>query len=202
MPGDSGKASVLLLHGIRANRLAMVGGARMLAKHGYSVLLIDLPAYGESAGRAITFGVNESHGVQSARRWIGSRDLGSRSRPSASHWAAILLAPSPAGFDALVLEAVCPDARRALQNRMRMRVGPAAPVLGELLEWRLEPRLQISLDQLRPIDPIDAVGASVMVIAGGRDRHTAPAESAELFATARSPKWYWLLPQAAHQDFE
>ena len=204
MPGDSGKASVLLLHGIRANRLAMASRARMLARHGYSVLLIDLPAHGESAGRAITFGVNESHGVQSARRWIGSRRPG---KPVAAigvslGGAAVLLGPSPTGFDAVVLEAVYTDAHRALQNRMRMRVGPAAPMLGKLLEWQLEPRLRISLDQLRPIDRIDAVGAPVMVIAGGRDRHTTPAESAELFARARSPKEYWLLPQAAHQDFE
>jgi len=131
----------------------------MLAKHGYSVLLIDLPAHGESAGRAITFGLNESHGVQSELRWISSRRPG---KPVAAigvslGGAAILLGPSPTGFDAVVLEAVYTDARRALQNRMQMRVGRAAPVLGKLLEWQLEPRLQISLDQLRPVDRIDAV---------------------------------------------
>lgn len=204
MPGDADKGSVLLLHGIRANRMAMVGRARLLAKHGYSVLLIDLQAHGESPGDAITLGLHESAGVQSAREWIRDRRPG---KPIAAigvslGGASILLGPSPSGFDAIVLEAVYPNARQALRNRMAMRFGAAAPLLGKLLEVQVEPRLGISMDQLQPIDHIAAVGAPVMVVAGGRDRHTTPAESATLFARARDPKEYWVLPQAAHQDFQ
>lgn len=204
IPGRADKPSVLLLHGIRANRLAMVGRARLLAKHGYSVLLIDLSAHGESPGDVITLGLHESAGVQSAREWIQTKRPG---WPIAAigvslGGASILLGPSPSGFDAVVLEAVYPDAQSALQNRMAMRFGRAAPALGKLLEMQVKPRLGISLDQLRPIDHIAAIGAPVMVIAGGRDRHTTPAQSAALFARAKDPKEYWLLPQAAHQDFQ
>ena len=202
--GEADKPSVLLLHGIRANRLAMAGRARLLAKHGYSVLLIDLQAHGESPGEAITLGLRESAGMQSAREWIRNR------RPGKSiaaigvslGGASILLGPSPSGFDAVVLEAVYPDAQRALQNRMAMRFGPAAPLLSRLLEMQVKPRLGISLNKLRPIDHIAGIGAPVLVIAGSRDQHTTPAESAALFARAKDPKEYWLLPQAVHQDFQ
>ncbi|WP_163838631.1 alpha/beta hydrolase [Pseudoxanthomonas sacheonensis] len=202
--GDADKGSVLLLHGIRANRTAMIGRARMLAKHGYSVLLIDLQAHGESSGDAITLGLRESAGVQSAREWIGGRRPG---EPIAAigvslGGASILLGPSPSGFDAVVLEAVYPDARQALRNRMAMRFGPGAPLLSKLLEVQVKPRLGISVDRLRPIDHIAVIGAPVMIIAGGRDQHTTPNESAALFASARYPKEYWLLPQAAHEDFQ
>ena len=202
--GDADQGSVLLLHGIRANRIAMIGRARMLAKHGYSVLLIDLQAHGESPGDAITLGLRESAGVQAAREWIVRRRPG---KPVAAigvslGGASILLGPSPGGFDAVVLEAVYPDARQALRNRMAMRFGAGAPLLGKLLEVQVEPRLGISVDRLRPIDHIAAIGAPVMIVAGGRDRHTTPAESAALFASAQHPKDYWLLPQAAHQDFQ
>lgn len=202
--GDTDKASVLLLHGIRANRTAMLGRARLLARQGYSVLLIDLQAHGESPGEAITLGLRESAGVQLARVWIR------RKRPDnpigavgvSLGGASILLGPSPSGFDAVVLEAVYPDARQALRNRMAMRLGTvAAPLLGKLLEAQVKPRLGISLEQLRPIDHIAAIGAPVLVIAGGKDRHTTPVESAALFARAHEPKEYWLLPGAAHQDF-
>jgi alpha-beta hydrolase superfamily lysophospholipase len=202
--GDVDKASVLLLHGIRANRTAMIGRARLLSRHGYSVLLIDLQAHGESPGAAITLGLRESAGVQLAREWIRRKRPG---KPIGAigvslGGASILLGPSPSGFDAVVLEAVYPDARQALRNRMAMRFGPvAAPVLGKLLEAQVKPRLGISLEQLRPIDHIAAIGAPVLVIAGARDRHTTPMESAALFARAREPKQYWLLPGAAHQDF-
>lgn len=204
IPGDADKGSVLLLHGIRANRTAMIGRARLLAKHGYSVLLIDLQAHGESSGETITLGLRESAGVQSAREWIRSRRLG---KPIAAigvslGGASILLGPSPSGFDAIVLEAVYPDAQRALRNRMAMRFGSAAPLLSRLLEVQIKPRLGISIDKLRPIDHIAAIGAPVMVIAGGRDQHTTPIESAALFARAKDPKEYWLLASAAHQDFQ
>ena len=202
--GDADKASVLLLHGIRANRSHMLGRARMLAGHGYSVLLIDLQAHGESPGTAITLGWRESVGVQLASEWIRRQRPG---KPLGAigvslGGASILLGPSPSGFDAVVLEAVYADARRALQNRMAMRFGTvAAPLLGKLLEAQVKPRLRLSLGQLRPIDHVANLGAPLLVIAGGRDRHTTPAESMALFARARAPKRYWVLPDAAHQDF-
>jgi alpha-beta hydrolase superfamily lysophospholipase len=204
IPGDADKGSILLLHGIRANRTAMLGRARLLARHGYSVLLIDLQAHGESPGEAITLGLRESAGVQLAREWIRRKRPG---KPIGAigvslGGASILLGPSPSGFNAVVLEAVYPDARQALRNRVAMRLGTSlAPVLGKLLEVQVKPRLGISLGQLRPIDHVAALGAPVLVIAGGKDRHTTPAESAALFARARAPKEYWLLPDAAHQDF-
>lgn len=202
--GDTDKASVLLLHGIRANRLAMIGRARMLSRHGYSVLLIDLPAHGASTGTAITLGLRESAGVQSVRQWMLRKRLG---KPVAAigvslGGASILLGPSPSGFDAVVLEAVYPDARQALQNRMAMRFGPVAPLLGKLLEIQVKPRLGISLDLLRPIDHIAGIGAPVLVIAGGWDRHTTLMESEALYARASPPKEMLVLPDATHQDFE
>ncbi|MEP6908020.1 MAG: alpha/beta fold hydrolase [Pseudoxanthomonas sp.] len=202
--GDPVKGAVLLLHGIRANRLAMVGRARLLSRHGYSVLLVDLQAHGESPGDAITLGLRESTGVQAARAWIKLRHPG---RPVAAigvslGGASILLGPSPVGFDAVVLEAVYPDARQALQNRMAMRFGGAAPLLSKLLEMQVRPRLGVSLEKLRPIDHIAGIGAPVMIVAGGRDQHTTPAESRALYARARAPKELLILPDAAHQDFE
>lgn len=202
--GEADKASVLLLHGIRANRTAMLGRARVLARHGYSVLLIDLQAHGESPGEAITLGWRESVGVQLAREWIHRKRPG---KPIGAigvslGGASILLGPSPSGFDAVVLEAVYPDARQALQNRMAMRFGTVtAPLLGKLLEAQVKPRLGISLEQLRPIDHIASLGTPLLVIAGGLDRHTTHAESEALFTRANAPKQYWLLPTAAHQDF-
>ncbi|WP_445145243.1 hypothetical protein [Dyella sp. Tek66A03] len=49
-PGSPGRGAVLLLHGVHANRLAMLPRARWLHSLGYSVLLIDFQAAGESDG--------------------------------------------------------------------------------------------------------------------------------------------------------
>ncbi len=203
LPGPSNAPSVLLLHGVRANRLAMVGRARLLSGQGYSVLLVDLPAHGESPGAAITLGVNESRGVVAARDWLRAQ------RPRARigvvgvslGGAAVLLGPQPCGFDAVVLEAVYPDVHHAIVNRLRIRIGPLAPLAAPLLEWQLRPRLGIAAAQLRPIDHIADLGAPVLIVAGARDEHTQIAESRAMFDRAREPKGLWVLPGAAHQDF-
>jgi alpha-beta hydrolase superfamily lysophospholipase len=66
--GDS--PVVLLLHAVRADRSTMVSRAQLLMKHGFSVLLIDLQAHGETPGEAITLGFRESADVVAARDWI------------------------------------------------------------------------------------------------------------------------------------
>src|SRR2546430_1265084 len=52
--GKPCSGAVLLLHGVRADRTQMVERARFLKVAGYSVLLVDLPAHGESSGDRIT----------------------------------------------------------------------------------------------------------------------------------------------------
>src|SRR5262249_1038978 len=54
--GRPGGGAVVLLHGVHANRLAMLRRARLLKAEGFAVLLFDLQAHGESAGTRITFG--------------------------------------------------------------------------------------------------------------------------------------------------
>src|SRR5436189_6198681 len=49
-PGAGHKGTVLLLPGVRANRLSMLGRALMLHAAGYATLLIDFQATGESPG--------------------------------------------------------------------------------------------------------------------------------------------------------
>jgi pimeloyl-ACP methyl ester carboxylesterase len=51
VPSRTG-AAVALLHGTGSNRLGVAGHARLLARHGYGVLLFDLQGHGESDGRS------------------------------------------------------------------------------------------------------------------------------------------------------
>ena len=49
-PTTTSRGAVVLLPGIRANRLSMVDRARFLRRAGYSILLIDFQATGETKG--------------------------------------------------------------------------------------------------------------------------------------------------------
>jgi len=54
--GKTGYGAIVLMHGVRANRLSMLDRARFLSRAGYSILLFDFQAHGESDGRQITMG--------------------------------------------------------------------------------------------------------------------------------------------------
>jgi predicted alpha/beta-fold hydrolase len=64
--GKSTQGAVLLLHPIRSNKRTMLSRAEFLKRQGYSVLLIDFQAHGESAGDRITFGYREAKDVEAA----------------------------------------------------------------------------------------------------------------------------------------
>jgi alpha-beta hydrolase superfamily lysophospholipase len=199
--GDS--PVVLLLHGVRADRSSMVPRAQLLMRHGFSVLLIDLQAHGETPGEAITLGYRESSDVVAAREWIKQTVPGRKIGVIGCSLggASALLAPQPSGFDAVVLEAVYPRISQAVEDRIRILLGPLAPVLAPLLLVQLQPRLGISASDLEPIRSIGSLAAPVLVVAGSKDEHTTLKESEELFAAAVAPKSLWVVEGAKHQDF-
>jgi fermentation-respiration switch protein FrsA (DUF1100 family) len=181
----------------------MVPRARLLADHGFSVLLIDLQAHGETPGTAITLGWRESGDVQAALGWLRAAAPARRIGVIGCSLggAAILLGPQPAGFDAVVLEAVYPRVSRAIENRVRIRLGSMAPVLTPLLLVQLPLRLGTSPDELEPIRSMPRLGSPVLVVAGSHDRHTTLAESEELFRAGVAPKRLWVVEGARHEDF-
>lgn len=203
VPVKSARGAVVLLPPIRSNRLGMVRRAKLLSAAGYTTLLIDFQATGESVGKAITFGWRERFDVLGAVQFVRER---APSTPVgligvSLGGAAALLATPPLHVDAMVLEAVYPSVERAIENRLRIRVGAAAPLLTPLLSLQLRPRLGVSGEQLRPVDHIGNVRAPVFIIGGTEDRHTTEEDTHRLFDAANEPKQLWLLPGVAHVDF-
>lgn len=198
-----GRGAVLLLPGLRANRLSMVDRAQWLHTAGYSVLLIDFEATGESPGSAITFGWRERLDVQAAVQFVRSHvshePIGVIG--SSLGGAATILAGPMLGIQGAVLEAVYPAIDKAVENRMRLRLGAVGEWLSPLLLWQLHPRLGVSPDDLRPVDRIADVRYPVLIVGGTQDQHTTLDDTRQLFAAAKDPKELWLIDGAVHQDF-
>jgi len=201
--GRPGNGAVLLLHGIRDDRRAMTGRARFLHRAGYSVLTIDFQAHGESPGERITFGYREARDALAAARYLKRRLAGEPLGVIGFSLggAAALLSEAPLPADAFVLEAVYPTLRRAVENRIALRLGEAGRLLAPLLLWQVKPRLGFDPDALAPIDRIGEIGKPVLIVGGSDDRHTAPEDTRALFAGARAPKRLWMIDGAGHEDF-
>jgi alpha-beta hydrolase superfamily lysophospholipase len=203
LPADGKGGVIVLAHSIRGSRLSLVNRARVFHGAGYSVVLIDLGAHGESSGDYITFGHLEQHDVRAAVDFAKSRHPGEPVAVDGSSLggAAALLA-SPLGIDALVVEAVYPTIEEAVENRTHMRVGPLAPLAAAILLWQFERRLGFEARNLSPIDKIASAGCPVLVLAGDQDLHTTLDQTRQLYGQAREPKELHIFEGAAHTDLE
>src|SRR6476661_2014001 len=201
-PVRNANGTVLLLPGIRANRLRMVERARFLRRAGYSILLIDFQATGETQGDHITFGWKETRDVLAAIDFIRQADatvpvaiIG-----SSLGGVAALLATPPLKVDALVLEEVYPTIEIATHNRMENYLGALGRFMTPVLLTQLQWRLGVSASQLRPVDHISSVECPMLIMGGEKDRNTRPSDTRMLVERARSPQDVWFVPNAGHVD--
>jgi len=193
----------VLMHPVRGNRRSMVSRARTLKTAGYSVLLFDFQAHGESDGERITFGFLESEDARTAAAFARARAPG---LPLAAiglslGGIAATVAEPPVDADAFVLEAVAPGLKEATINRLRRWTGPFAPAVAAALLVQVRPRLGFSPDRIRPIDRIGVIDAPVLIVAGAEDQRTTLADSRALYDAARKPKDLWVVDGARHRDF-
>jgi fermentation-respiration switch protein FrsA (DUF1100 family) len=201
--GQPQGGAVLLMHGVRANRLEMLGRARLLHQHGFSVLMFDFQAHGESPGRNITFGFLEALDARAAFDYL-------RRRTPEEHvgvigislgGAAAILADTPLEADAMVLEAVYGSFQRAVENRLAIRLGTIGRFIAPVLLWQVKPRLGFDPQSLQPLNRIARLHVPLLFIAGAADEHATPAEMQQLYTRANEPKEIWIVAGARHVDF-
>lgn len=200
--GTPGMGVVLLLHGVRSDRRQMLGRARFLFQSGYSVMLIDLPAHGESSGDRITVGYREAEGVSAAVHYLAELFPGEAIAVigvSLGAAAFMLSQVSPAPH-AVVLESMYPTIENAIDQRLQQRLGPLGRLLTPLFLWQFPIRWGISPEQLRPIAELPALHSPVLIMSGAEDRHTPISETLRLFAAANQPKELSIVAGAAHVD--
>lgn len=207
-PGQPGRGAVLLLHGVRSHRGQMLARARLLHEAGLGVLLIDLPAHGESSGERISFGWRESQGVAAAlsflRRELPQEKLGVIG-VSLGGASLLLLPPAQRGpLQAVALESVYPTIKEAVHNRLRVRLGETlSRGLTPLLLSQLPLRLGVEPSQLRPEQALRQLGETPVLVAGGQlDTQTPPTEARRMAAAAPQLHALWLLDGAHHTDLQ
>jgi fermentation-respiration switch protein FrsA (DUF1100 family) len=207
--GEPGAGAVVLMHGVRSNRLSMLSRARLLNAAGFAILLFDFQAHGESTGERITFGHLEGMDADAAvafmRRRLPAERVGALGTSLGG--AAALLGAEPLPVDALVVESVYPEIHAAIANRIQATLGPRlggalAPPLAGLFIRLLPPVLGIDPATLRPIDRIAHARTPVLVASGIDDRYTRIAEATAIFERAPFPKVFWAVPDAGHVDLE
>lgn len=172
----------LFLHGNAGNVTHRYLHAREIGAAGSSIVIIDYRGYGKSDGTPTEAGLYAD--AQAAYEYL----LNSGYRPeqiivhgeSLGTAVAVNLA-SRRHCRALILEAAFSSAQEV--------AGTVLPVLGPLLIWSYDSKSRIGL-----------VSAPVLFIHGDRDEIIPLRLGQALFAVARNPKQFWVIPGAGHND--
>ncbi|PSJ40518.1 alpha/beta hydrolase [Allosphingosinicella deserti] len=195
-PGRSADApAILLLHGNGASRAALAGNVAWFAERGYAALAIDLRGHGRSASAGKSFGLEESRDAAASLAWLRRKGHGRIAviGVSLGGASALLGDHGPVTADALILQAVYPDIRSAIRNRIAGILGTVpATLLEPLLSFQARPRLGAWPGRLAPIAALPRFRGPVLIVGGGADRHTPPAETRALYAAAPGPKTLWI----------
>jgi len=207
-PAPNNGNVVILLHGVGDNRQGMLNCAELFLSNGYSVLLPDSRAQGESGGAFATYGIKE---VDDVHRWFGW--LKTTDHPQCifglgeSMGAAILLQALRA--EPRFCAAVAESAFATFREVAYVRVGHifhVRPWLGRtvlrpavelaLLYGRL--RYGVNLANASPERAVENVQIPILLIHGLEDHNIPPSHSLEIQAHNPSNITLWEVPRAEH----
>jgi len=194
--------AVLVLHGINSSRASFTKHALWLNNLGYAVLAIDFRGHGGSQAVPRSFGLYEARdaaaGLAFLRSHSANRSVGLIGT-SLGGAAALLGDDGPLPVQAMVLQAVYPDLRRAITNRMTRVVGYPLARIGEpILSYQSWPRYHVSPSRIAPIDGLRRFRGPVLIIGGTADTNTTIADTRTLYDAAPGPKSLWLLDGVGH----
>lgn len=202
IPGTQPKA-VILVHGIDANRRAVLPEASVLADAGYHLLLIDLRGHGESEGNTATYGYREAWDVQAAIDFLDTlpevEHIGALGT-SYGGAAVVRAAALDSRLKAIVIESsfssLSAAAEDAFDDMSIFPKWPFAPLFITLAERRVGVQIG-QVDSARDLAALQRFQA-IMIIHGTEDTLFPPHHAQKMYAAARKPKTLWMIEGLGH----
>lgn len=207
-PTQPPTATVLLLHGIRDSKLHQLSAARAHVARGVRVVLVDSRGHGESSGRFLTYGVEESRDLMAL---LDRLDEEGRFVPplavvGSSYGAAtaLLFAARDPRVHTVVASAPFASLREVIPAYLRWIGGPFAALVPDA--W-IDARVAHAA-ALAQFDPAQAcprcvaptIKASVLLIHSRDDERIPFQHSVAIHAALRTPKRLLLVSGVGHVE--
>lgn len=191
-------------HGNGTDRRHWMSVAPAIHAAGFGQVLFDFAGRGDSAGKTITMGADESDALRAALRFLRGRigidatrvAMAGRSMGAA---AALMAAPGEHGLRAVVVDSPYTDLPRVVDDAIRSRWLPAALIRPPLLAIAAV-RARYEPYTVRPVDAVPAIPCAVLLIHGESDRIVPFAHALDIAAAGGKNIHFLPLENTGHND--
>jgi len=207
-PHQANGRDVLLLHGVGDNREGMAGFATVLLDHGYSVLLPDSRAHGDSGGKLATYGIRESDDIHRWVSWLYSHQQSKCVYGFGESMGAALILESLSREDrfcAVIAESPFSNFRVVAYERAALYLKAPSWIGRTLLRLPVQVgmsyaklRYKLDLDRDNPADTVGRSSTPIFLIHGTGDVDILPHHSELIAAEYPSKVTLWEVPGAVH----
>ena len=170
---------------------------------GFDVLQFDWRAHGASEGAQVTFGIREVSDLLGALDFLRSRGVERIGVMGFSMGGAVAL--HVAAADSRVTCVVCDGGfvhpAHAIEGFLRERAGHPLKPLARLIQYLIELRLGLNLDEASPLPHAGRIAPRpVLFIYGDSDPFVPLADQEALFTACGEPKLLWRVEGAGHRE--
>jgi fermentation-respiration switch protein FrsA (DUF1100 family) len=195
-------AGIVLVHGIHANRAALMPEAKILAQAGYHLLMIDLRGHGYSGDDYLTYGYREAWDVQAAVDYLaaapGVKQVGVLGI-SMGGAAAVRAAGLEPRIKAVVVESSYSSLPAAVEDAFdKFSVFPKRP-FAPLVINIVERIVGVNINQVDSARDLATLSPrAVLIIHGANDGLFPVSHALKMYTSAREPKELWIIEGLDH----
>lgn len=196
--------TVIFCHGRSGSKAPDLIYVPQLRQHGFSVLLFDFRAHGESDGICSSVVYHERQDLLAAIAYLKGRGIHEVGLMGFSMGAAVALvtAPLSEAVRAVIADSGFAELRTILMAHLQQRriPRPLASGMASLVIWAAGRRLGCHLPDADPLRWVGRIAPRpLLLIHGGQDQDIPVSDARRLYDAAGEPKELWVVPQAEHR---
>ena len=206
LPAAKDAPTIILCHGLGANRSDVMDFARFLYQGGYNILLFDFRAHGASQGHFTSFGYYEQSDLSGALDYLDKReDLENRDYGvfgvSMGGAVAIEVASRDMRIKAVVIDSAYKDLASSLSHYGRLLYHVPEVPFGFFARLSYMIRFRVDPHTISPVKAVSGISPRpVFIITEEADVEVLPQDARALFAAAGEPRELWIISNAGQMQ--